>query len=226
MTRNILCVVTAVSLCCADANALPPQAAARSASTFPSITAGMGVSYLSAQDVVDYVNALSVGERSPEFKSAVEFFGAIAFPLSEVVAIKLEYAYLVTSYHVPGFFGPGDVTMIAHLPTLLGQYVLLDERVYNVKVGVGAGYHFGTLTSGMGTFEEVFSGSGIGTKIDLEANTAFGESFFGYLGADLRWDFVGEARNSAGATPRGAAVSPPTLHFFSLGAKLGFTFYF
>ena len=32
------------------------------------------------------------------------------------------------------------------MPTLLVQYVLAEEGVYNVKAGAGVGYHFGSLT--------------------------------------------------------------------------------
>jgi len=52
---------------------------------------GMGVEYLSAPNVVDFVNT-SIGaytrQRVPEFKSAVQFFGALSFPLSTDWVLK------------------------------------------------------------------------------------------------------------------------------------------
>ena len=109
------------------------------------------------------------------------------------------------------------------MPYLIVQYVLVYHETYNVKAGFGLGYHFGSYVERYYTVDATYSGSGLGAKLDIEANTAFGENLFAYLGGDLRWEFIGELTNSQG--PRGS-VDLPTLHFFSIGAKLGFTYYF
>lgn len=192
------------------------------------ISGGMGVSYVNAPDIADLVNASSLpGQRSSDFKSAVEFYGAADIPLDRLWILKLEYAYLLGTYNVNMVLGTQDFTFVAHMPTVVAQYVLVGERTYNLKVGAGIGYHFGSLETTLGGLTDAFRGSGVGTKIDVEANTAFGENLFGYLGADLRWDFIGGLTNSSGnPPPNSPATASPALHFFSIGAKLGFTYYF
>jgi hypothetical protein len=64
--------------------------------------------------------------------------------------------------------------------------------------------------------------------LDAEGNTALGESFYAYLGVNIRWDFIGKLTNDAGLPPYNAGTtgSATTMQFFGLGARLGFTFYF
>ncbi len=195
------------------------------------VAGGMGVSYVSMTDVVDLANATPGNyQRLPEFKAAAEFFGAATVPVSPDWVLKLEYAYILASYNVSTSFGNGqaEYTATAHLPSLIVQYVLLSEPVYNVKVGAGAGYHFGSLDVKFFTQDDRYSANGPGVVLDAEGNTAFGESLYAYLGLNLRWDFIGTLTNEMGMTPgaAGDTVTGPTMQFFGLGARLGFTFYF
>ncbi|MFN0158262.1 MAG: hypothetical protein ACKVRP_09360 [Bacteroidota bacterium] len=216
-------VLVASSMMGADLNMFPDTVMTAKSSQGISVSGGMGVSYVSAPDIVDFVNAFS-GERVPEFKSAIEFFGAIKFPLSPRWILKLEYAYMLGTYNVSN---SGEFTFVGHLPSLIGQYVLVGEETYNVKIGAGLGCHVGILSAKDLTLVDDYSGKGIGTKLEVEANTAISESFFAYLGGDIRWDFIGQLTNDAGnAPPSPRTATVPTLHFFSVGAKLGFTFYF
>lgn len=211
----------------ADASA-PPSGDKQRLAPRVGVSGGMGVSYVTAQDVVDLINAAAGGsERVPEFKAGVEFFGTLVVPLSQEWACKLEYAYLLYSFNTNSLYGPGEFTVAVHLPTVIGQFTLIDGGTYNVKAGAGVGYHFGTFSERYYSIDDRFSGNGIGTLVDLEANTAFGENFFGYLGGNLRWDFIGTLTNAAGREASITAAGPAaTLHFFSVGAKLGFTYYF
>lgn len=196
----------------------------RSASRW-GVVGGMGVSYINPQDVTDYINTVTA-DRVSDFKTGVEFFGGAVFPVEHDWVMKVEYAYLLASYNITSG-GSGGVSFHVHMPTIVGQYTAINEPRYNVKIGAGAGYHFGTFTTTYGSQKEDFSGAGLGTKVDLEANTAFGENFFGYIGADFRWEFIGELTDRSGRRPPTIRnVEPPTLHFFSVGAKLGFTVYF
>lgn len=188
------------------------------------LSGGMGVSYINPQDVVDFINGFGGStERTPDFKAAVEFFGAVTVPLSSDWALKAEYTYMLGSYSTRFVLGNGEFTIETHMPTLIGQYVLIDEGVYNLRAGAGAGFYFGSLSQEyFGTY--TYSGSGVGTVLDLEANTAFGENFYGHLGGNIRWVFIGRLTNGSGVSP--SSQFEPTLHFFGVGARLGFTYYF
>jgi len=113
----------------------------------PGLSGGMGVSYISAQDLVNLVNATpGATSREGEFSSVVEFFGAGSIPFSGNWALKVEYAYLMGSYTVQGLFGQTEYNYAAHMPSLLLQYVLVEEGVYNFKAGIGPGFYLGDLT--------------------------------------------------------------------------------
>ena len=198
------------------------------------LSGGMGVCYLSMTDVVDLANIASASlggyQRLPEFKAAAEFFGAASVPCSPDWVLKFEYAYVLTTYNVSTAYGSGqaEFTAMAHLPSLVVQYVLASEPVYNVKVGAGAGYHFGVLDVQYFTQNDSYRGDGPGLLLDAEGNTAFGDHIFAYLGVNLRWDFIGKLTNDAGSPPvnPGTTGSATTMSFFGIGARLGFTYYF
>lgn len=69
-----------------------------------------------------------------------------------------------------------------------------------------------------------FTSKGIGTLLELEGNTALGEDLFAHLGIQTRWDFIGDLKDGKGKSPFGNSAAA-SLHFFSIGARLGMTFY-
>jgi len=193
----------------------------------PGLSGGMGVSYISAQDLVNLVNATPGStSREGEFSSVVEFFGAGSIPVSGKWALKVEYAYLMGSYTVQGLFGQTEYSYAVHMPSLLLQYVLVEEGVYNFKAGIGPGFYLGNLTQRVGGSESRYAGSGPGLLLDLEANTALGDDFFAYLGVLVRWSGIGALSSENGTGPQASFASETTLRFFGLGARLGFSYYF
>lgn len=191
-------------------------------STRIGISAGMGVNIHNAQDLVQSINVIRLGGRVDDFKSAVEFFGAVAVPFSRDWVAKAEFAYMLSSYNLSAVYGNTEVTYVVLMPTLIAQYILFEAPHYNLKVGIGAGYHFGSYEDRF--FGSRYSARGIGTLVELEGNTALGEDLFAHLGVQTRWDFIGNLTNDQGKSPLGATQT--NLHFFSLGARLGMTYYF
>lgn len=192
------------------------------------IAGGMGVEYMSARDIVDLINVTAVPEeRVAQFKSAVEFFGSAAVPVSDRWIVKFEYADLITSLSPMGAYGPTQFDLNVQMPSLIIQYVLADRGVYNFKLGAGGGYHFGRLSEKYFTLNDTYSGKGIGTVLELEANTAFGDHLYAFLGANIRWEFIGTLTNVSGISPGpGASGTGVNLHFFSAGARLGMSYLF
>jgi len=191
------------------------------------LSGGMGVSYISAQDLVNLVNATpGASSRVGEFSSVVEFFGAASVPLSGPWALKADYAYLTGSYSLQGLLGQTEYSYAAHMPSLLVQYIIVEGGVYNIKAGLGPGYYVGILTQRLGGSESRFTGSGAGLLLDLEANTALGDDLFAYLGVLARWSGIGALTSENGASPQANFASETTLQFFGVGARLGFSYYF
>jgi hypothetical protein len=192
------------------------------------VSAGMGVSYIDAPNVVDYLNTFvaSPAERVSDFGSAVEFFVAPEKWLSPSIILRLEYAYLLKSYSISRSEGLYHFDYSVHMPTLVLDYLFQGDGFY-VKAGGGVGYHFGKFSYLFpnANTEARFTGGGVGVKLELTGNTAFGESLYGLIGGDLRLAFIGALKDSDGNGPVGA-VDPVKLHFTSVGIKFGLVYYF
>jgi hypothetical protein len=231
---RVLALVVFVTLLSMTAQSGQPEkpradsSAQRLSSRF-AIAAGMGVEYLGATDVTDYINGLvaSVGgaQRVSSFKAGVGFFGAVLVPITNDFVVKGEYVYFVGSYNSSVSFGQAEFTLTSHWPSVILQYVLWDQSLYNLKAGAGIGYHFTTLTQKFINDNADLKGKGLGTVLEIEANTAFGDHLFAYLGADLRFEFVGTLDRSYGSSTTGAG-GPPTGNAVSAGGRLGLSFIF
>ncbi len=196
-------------------------------STRIGISAGMGVSYHAAQDIVDRINGSGViTQRVGDFKSGVDFFGAVSVPVSRDWVVKGEYVYMLSSYSLPSNISVhnAEFSYNIHIPTLVGQYILFEAPTYNLKAGVGAGYHFATYSEKYSSVDASFTGRGVGMLIELEGNTALGEALYAHLGVQMRWEFIGALTNGAGNPPLGNSAST-SLNCFSIGARLGMTYY-
>ena len=186
----------------------------------------MGVSWVSMADIADLANRASTGgERVSEFTSAVIFSGLVSVPLSADWAVALDYGYMVASYTSPGYAGENDFTAKVHLPTLVLQYALLREKTYAIRAGAGAGYWFGTLGQTLERQENSFNASGAGFLLNLEAQTAFSDDFYGSIAGEARWGGLGELTNENGQRPS-VLGEPATLSFFGVGVRFGFAYHF
>jgi hypothetical protein len=191
------------------------------------VSAGMGVTYRSPMDVVNLVNATQgAQERVPQFQAGVEFFAAASFPLADSWVLKIDYGYQITSLNIVSVYETAQFTVTQHCPTLILQYVLTNQGMFNVKAGAGVGYHFGRLEEKFLYIDNSFTAHGPALVAELEGNTAFGERLYAYLGVNAGWSLVGQLRDAAGRSPGiGFSGQPVTLNSFGVGARLGFTCY-
>ncbi len=191
-----------------------------------SISAGLGVGTHAAHSLVDYMNALARPQtRLDEFSPVVEFFLAPELRISEEWNLALEYSLLVKSYALDsgsGFSG-SDFSYNIHMPSVLLHYVM-SGMGYRLKFGGGVGYHVATFTQTIRAYgvEDNYTSRGVGLKLEAIANTQFDETFYGSIGADLRWGFLGNLKKTDGtvATDRNTNLTP-TMQFFSAGIKFG-----
>ena len=194
-----------------------------------SLSAGMGVSYLAPKDIVALVNVTAIpSERLSQFHAAGEFFGAAAYPLSQRWMLKAEYAYLTWSTTVDGGYGQADFGLTVHMPSVILQYIIVDEGSFDVKCGAGGGYHFGSYSEKYSYLSgESYTAKGPGFVLEMEANTAFGDHLEAFLGGNIRWSFIGTLTNAEGMVPgRNADGSTVTMNFFGAGARLGLSYFF
>jgi hypothetical protein len=193
---------------------------------FFSLSAGMGINAHSAPSTADYISTvlqLHEPNKIGDFTSAIEFFVTPELQVSDDLSLALEYSYLVKSYNLSSTAGPGisEFSTSIHMPTAVVHY-LIPGQGYWLKLGGGVGYYFGSFSQmlyGSGQIE-TFRASAPGVKLEAVGNTMFDESFYGYIGIDVRWGFDEPFARDDGSVPsyQGAA---PSLGFFNLGLKLG-----
>lgn len=190
---------------------------------------GMGITIVNATDVVDYINSVSGSTRQDDFTAAPEFFGSVAVRLSQDWGVKVEYAYLIKTYTVPIVgWGDFDYAYGIHMPTVLAQYLHTGEG-YAFKFGGGAGYHVVSFTEEFrGAIKKNLRSSGVGIKLEAEANTTLGGDLYAYLAGDFRTTLMSKLKDSGGATlPISSAGNKDArMNFFTLGLKLGLIYYF
>jgi len=190
---------------------------------------GMGISAISINDLTSYLNVIHVPDivnRVSEFNAAVEFFGSFDLFLHADYAAGFEYSYLLGSHTIETGFGSNIFSYSYHMPLLLGHYIVAGSE-YFFKFGGGLGYFHSRYKEDVTEFPQplVYTGGGVGGKLQAVGHTPFGESLFGYIGIEMRFAFPGSVTDDEGnkLTDGREDVS---LNFFSFGLKFGLTFYF
>jgi hypothetical protein len=198
---------------------------------FFDITAGLGIAVQSTPLLANYINALTqptLDQRVDQFNSVAEFYVVPEVQVSKEWSAAIEYSLLVKSYSITSSSGflRTDISYEVQMPSVLVHYLVFGEG-FRLKLGGGVGYHFVKFdqtfsTTGTG---ETLRGNGLGFKLDATGNTKFDETFYGSIGVDLRWDFLGALTRGADA-PQIARSGPdlPKMTFFNAGVKFGVTF--
>lgn len=193
------------------------------------LSGGMGITAISATDIIDYINTVTTPlNRLDDFSSAAEFFGNAQIQLNDSWGGKLEYAYLINSYNVISGVGAYEYSYVLHMPTLIVQYLDLHEG-YAFKLGGGAGYHLAFLSERLqGASSREYKSTGLGVKVDAEANTLLGERLFAYVGGDIRINVMSTFKDPQGKPMQTPGSSPKNvkMNFFALGLKFGMIYYF
>ncbi len=194
------------------------------------IFGGMGVAVVSAPDMVEYINGTSISsQRVDDFGTAITFFGGIEFPIADGWGVKVEHSYLFKSYNFLGTNGAlHDVLYEVHAPSVLLQRVVTGKGFF-IKAGAGGGYHFGSVIQKTSTFgvETRYTANGIGIKGEIVGQTAFDENFFGYIGGEFGWEFLGKVRDGNGIIlSNSLRRQDASLDYFFAGLRFGAMVYF
>jgi hypothetical protein len=198
---------------------------------FFDVTGGMGIAVQSAPALANYINALAqpaLGQRVDQFNSVAEFYLVPELQVSKEWSVGIEYSLLTKSFPLndASGFSRTDISYEVQMPSLLVHYLVFGEG-FRLKMGGGVGYHFikfdqNFLATGSG---ETLRSQGPGFKLDAIGNTKFDETFYGSIGFDLRWDFLGTlSRSGTSAQVQRSGPTPPAMSFFNAGVKFGITF--
>lgn len=200
----------------------------RQENRFIGIGTGMGVLTHSAPSLADYINTTSMpmaGQQVDEFSSAVELFVAPEVQISDEWALTLEYAALLKSHSINGRGGfLAEFSYVVHMPSVLVHHIVPGEG-YRLKFGGGMGYHAARFEQRFPEFGDrnTFTAGGLGITLDATGHTQFDELFYGLVGVQARWDFLGTLRHEDGSpVVNRSDQASPTMNFFSIGLRLGF----
>lgn len=189
------------------------------------VVAGMGVNLVNAPEVVEYINSnAAYGQTVDDFATGVDFFGGVEFPLSGEWGLKIEHTYLFKSYNFLSRSGATHEFFYAvHAPSVIIQRVI-GGKGYFVKMGAGGGYHVGIGTETISTFgtSTEYTASGAGVKAEIVGQTAFDENFYGYIGGQLGWEWLGEFSERETTV---SLVRTKELRYFFAGLRFGVTYY-
>ena len=193
------------------------------------VAAGMAVSYVSAADIINFINGTpGAQERLPSYKTGIQFFGSVVLPVSQKWMVKAEYSYLIASYSIGSAYGAAgtvDFTLTSHLPCVILQYVVVDKPEYSFRIGGGAGYHFGQFSTTFFGLNETYSAAGVGAVLEVEGMTAVSENIFALLGANARWEWMGALKNSFGVEPT-TTQGAVSLQMFAPSVRIGVVYAF
>ncbi len=224
MKRLVFLLSAAVVPLCALAQTTVPKERSNSFA----VAAGMGIDAVVDPSMVNYINSFAYStNRASNFATAVDFFGACEFPVSSEWGAKVEYAYLFKSYNfAANSTGISNLFYNLTMPTLIAQYVIPGEG-YFVKLGAGAGYHFGNVTATNGVYggTSQYHAQGVGVKAEAVGQTAFDEHLYGYIAGDMRWEFLGTVKDDHGAALQNQSFAA-SLSLFTIGLTFGLTYYF
>lgn len=197
---------------------------------FFDVTVGLGIDAHFASSVADYVNLVAqprLEQRVDIVGTAAEFFASVETQIADEWSAGIEYGLLVKSFLIDdrSGFARSDISYNVHMPTILVHRLIIGDG-YRVKAGGGFGYHFCAFRQQFQPFgtDEALKAEGLSFKLEAVGNTKFDDTFYGSIGVDLRWDFLGTLeRRDAGVTS-GRTIKLPSMNFFNAGIKFGVTF--
>jgi hypothetical protein len=190
-----------------------------------SITGGLGVDLTNHSSLNDYISRRN-GERRADFNPNAEFFGEFGYVVNDEFQIGAEYAYSVNSYNSSNV-GYYDLSYNGHLPSLLAYY-LISGKGYRFKFGGGTGYRYYSISEvgGISTQSLKYSASGFGFLLRADGNTTLGGNLYADISLQMRMDFVGEPKAQDGIFRNNFAEQNVNLNSFSVGLRLGLSYYF
>jgi hypothetical protein len=193
-----------------------------------SISAGFGVSWISAPRIVDYIDALELQSALlSRYTSAVHVCASVAWRAGRTWDLELEDAYLTKSYTFPQEIGAeASASYGLQTPMLLANYLFLGDRSV-LKLGGGAGYTYGFYQDDYFWGSGYWTSGGLCLKLQCEGHISFDDHFYSYLSGELRKSFMSDLHDAGGALLLNPHTKEPVnLSFFSAGITFGFTYYF
>ncbi|MDA3860332.1 MAG: hypothetical protein PF445_03815 [Melioribacteraceae bacterium] len=182
------------------------------------IVGGMGISFVYAPSLIDYVDLRTPGDEIPAFSSTAEFYGEVDYSISDKYQLGLEYVYTLFDFSST-YAGNYTLSYAHHKPSILAYYVISGEG-YKFKFGAGAGLRIVNLTENI-YVDENLDAFGFGLLARVQGHTKLSDNVYANIGSTLRTDFPG--------TPSHDNIEfhdNTNLNSFSVSVNLGISYFF
>jgi len=191
-----------------------------------SVYAGMGIDYGISPGFNDYLKdqiPYSNKDSIKSFNAAIEFFGGIEKELSKTISVKLDYSYYVRSLSYSFLYEVYDYTITSHQPYVFANY-LFKYPNYNIKAGIGFGYHFQQVDNKVNPSTTLtYHSSGLGMRLEGVFTPRLSKNFWAYLGGFAFGNFYSKLKDSNGNVLKAEnSTHEADVGGFGVGARIGF----
>jgi|GEM_PF-2488509 len=190
-------------------------------------TGSMGINYFSAPSLKDYLNMNYPASSGlvPVFSSAIGFYGEFDIPVSGNYEVGFEYEYGIYSYNSPSSSGGNySFSIDMHKINLIGYYVISEEW-YKLKFGAGGGIRMASVDEEI-YYSANYKTTGFGFVTKVNGLTPLSANVFVNLGVEAGYDFTGEPESGGNKIINAALNKNVNLNEFTLGLKIGVTYFF
>jgi len=194
-----------------------------------SLRGSMGINFMNTPSLKDYLNQnfAPQNEQLGSFGSAISFSLEGDYNVSKSFEIGIEAAYLLNSYTYSLTGGKYEFAYGAFMPSAIAYYVIKGTGYY-IKFGAGGGPRFLTVneTLPFTVIANKYTSTGFGLLLKADGNTAISSNFYANIGADIRYDLLGEPKSGSNNIMNNAAGTNVNLNSFSVGIRLGLSYIF
>lgn len=198
---------------------------------FTSFAFGMGISYSDNKSLNNFIayelpnyNTIPPGQELSDFNTGIEFFGSVERQLLSNFSLKADYSYFLKSNNLTGYYPNSDFTYYNHQIYLLANYII-PEEYFLIKIGAGAGYLFSSLSATNLGFENSYTSTGLGTKLEGVINFQISSSVAVHLNGFLYKTFQGKLKDKNDIELKSRSNESVDLSSFGLGLRIGVEIY-
>ena len=195
-------------------------------SDYISFSFGMGINYCNNNSLIDFIelqipdyNTIPQNERFSQFSTGLEFFGGVEYQISRNFSIKGDYSYFIKSINISRFQNY-DYSYINHQPYIILNYIIPQEYFF-LKIGGGVGYFMSHLTVKEFGYQQDYSSSGVGLKLEGIFNAQISKNVASYLSGFITQSFQSDLKDGNDVVLKSRDNSTVNLSSFGLGLRLG-----
>ncbi len=163
-------------------------------SDYISFSFGMGINYCNNNSLIDFIelqipdyNTVPQNERFSQFSTGLEFFGGVEYQISRNFSIKGDYSYFIKSINISRFQNY-DYSYINHQPYIILNY-LIPQEYFFLKIGGGVGYLVSNLSVKEFSYQQDYSSTGIGLKLEGIFKAQISKNVASYLNGFITQSF-------------------------------------